>query len=77
VRELTHPVRLRSSAARSSLSTILLLQPVFFLRSVTTVSVSVARGPQQELALGRLALGAPPLQAAAGAGRQATPAQIL
>merc|ERR1712029_1281807 len=56
---------LLSSAARSSLFTILLLQPVFFLRSrptresVREVMVKVmvdclVRGPLQELALGRL-----------------------
>ena len=59
---------LLSSATRSSLFTILLLQPVFFLRSrptresVREVMVKViwvdfgVRGPLQELALGRLTL---------------------
>jgi len=63
-----HPLFLRSllsSAARSSLFTILLLQPVFFLRSrptresVREVMVKVmvdVRGPLQELSLGRLTL---------------------
>ena len=65
-----HPIlhrSLLSSAARSSLIAILLLQPVFFLRSrptresVREVMVKVmvdfgVRGPLQELALGRLTL---------------------
>jgi len=59
--------RVLSSATRSSLITVLLLQPVFFLRShptresVREVMVKVmvdfgVRGPLQELALGRLTL---------------------
>jgi len=37
--ELTLTLALRSSAARSSLITVLLLQPVFCLGSVTSASV--------------------------------------